>query len=160
MSIRFESQKQRTGSTQPMLFMEKHIYTITENVSASSLVVLENSTRSARNFAGATKVDTNTLICMTLGQQNSLFNWIEENKASALKKVDKSNMTDISDIPIPGCIVYKGKAWGGGTFTLGFRKFTGTVIEIIHLGSWDWAGSFEINTSKTLSSTEKNSFTA
>ena len=75
---------------------------------------------------------------MTVGQQESLFAWLDKFKGSELAKVTKANMTDILGIPVAGCIVNNGEAWGGGTFTLGFSRATGTVVLIVHLGRWDW----------------------
>jgi len=143
-----------------MLFMEKHVRTISGNVTVQGLVDMEAKARGSRNFAGSTKVAVNTLLCMTVGQQESLFAWLDKLKGSELAKVKKADMTDISGIPINGCIVNNGEAWGGGTFTLGFSRATGTIVLIVHLGRWDWTGRFKFATARILSGTEKGQFTA
>ncbi len=156
MTVRF----QKSDSGHPPLFQEKHVRTISADVTVQSLIDLEAKAKSSRNFAATTKVDVNTLLCMTLGQQQALFAWLEKNKATDLAKVKKGDMTDISGIPINGVIVYNGEAWGGGTFTLGFSKATGTVTEVVHLGRWDWTGTFKFAVTKTVSATEAGQFAA
>jgi hypothetical protein len=138
--------------------MEKHVRTIAQDVTVQSLLDLEAKAKSSRNFAGSTKVAVNTLLCMTPGQQQSLFGWLEQFKSAALNQVTKGDMTDIAGIPIPGCIIFKGEAWIGGTFTLGFSKATGTIVNIVHLGAWNWSGTFKLPPTRVLSATEKGQF--
>jgi hypothetical protein len=156
MTIRF----QKSDNGIPPRFQEKHVRTIGSDVTVQSLIDLEAKAKFSRNFAADKKADVNTLLCMTLEQQQTLFAWLEKNKATEMGKVKKDEMSEVSGIPINGVIVFKGEAWGGGTFTLGFQKATGTVVEVVHLGKWDWTGTFKFAVTKVVSAKEAGQYAA
>src|SRR4051794_10805634 len=70
-SLRMPVRFQKSESGHPMLFMEKHVRTIAMDATVQSFIDLEAKGRGSRNFAGSSKVDVNTLLCMTPGQQQS-----------------------------------------------------------------------------------------
>ena len=109
---------------------------------------------SSRTFGGQGAA-VNTVMGLTIGQRESLFAWLLQNKAAALGKVTKDTMSEISDIPNIGCVIAKDRsgnmaARGGGTLTLGFIKQTGTIVIINHFSRHNWDGSFILATSRSL----------
>ena len=90
---------------------------------------------------------------MAVGQQEAFLAWIASNKSSEFSKLKKSDehYTDISGIPPVGVVVSGGQAYGGGTFTLGIKRFTANGLKIVHLGRWDWTGRHTVLATNTVS---------
>jgi len=139
MKIEFES-----GDPTQVLFKEKHLITVTENISVSTLIDVANKNTSLRTFVGK-QVSGNSIMAMTLAHQQMLFQWLIKNKASTINKIKKGDSPyDISGIPCFGCVIFKDVARAKGALTLGLQRKTGTVWVISHFSRHDWTGSVKL----------------
>jgi len=145
MKIEFES-----GDPTQVLFKEKHLLTVTENITVSTLVAVANKNTSLRTFVGK-QVSGNSIMAMTLAHQQMLFQWLVKNKASTINKIKKGDAPyDISGIPCYGCVIFKDVARAGGSLTLGLQRKTGTVWMISHFARHDWTGSVKLAADRLL----------
>ena len=134
MKIEFES-----GHPARILFKEKHLLTVTENITVETLVAAAKKNTGTRTFAGK-GVENNSVMAMTEAHQQGLFSWLIKNKQKELEKIKKNEDPHLITVPVLGCIISKDVARTRGAVVLGLTRKTGTVLMISHFERHIWKG--------------------
>lgn len=141
-SIEFESGRD-DGRT---LFAEKHLCSVAAGTTVGDALTQAAKNTKSRTFVGKA-VPVNSIMAMTLGQQEQLKAWLLKYKGTDVNpgKLPKSGESPkvISGITVFGCVIQKKKdgtyeARAGGALSLGFNKRTGSVATITHFHAHDW----------------------
>ena len=88
MSVAFQNKKNNSEGGSLVYFEEKHYHLIAADVAVSDLDAVVNKRFGLRAFGGQGATQ-NSLLCMTQGQTQAFFAWIEQNKAAELTKAKK-----------------------------------------------------------------------